>query len=228
MLSGMPPAHVVSVNVGAPRPTTTNSAGRTGIDKRPVEALDVRASGPKRGGLGSGVVGDFIGEVKHHGGDTQAVYLFAREELDHWVEQLGRPLRPGIFGENVTTSGLAVDAMTVGQRLGIGDAVVLRVCGPRIPCRTFAAHMGVPGWVRRFTARGRSGAYCAVDVPGTIRPGDAITVLDEPDHGIDVSVVFAAFMGDLDQADRVLQAGCLHPQEHRDLATSVARRRRGA
>ncbi|MDQ3526600.1 MAG: MOSC domain-containing protein, partial [Actinomycetota bacterium] len=170
--------------------------------------------------------GDFIGEPKHHGGDTQAAYLVAREELDHWGEQLGRDLRSGMFGENVTTTGLDVDTLPVGQRLGVGSAVVLRVCGPRTPCRTFAQHMGVKGWVKTFTARGHSGAYCAVEQPGEIRAGDEISLLDAPDHGIDVSLAFRAFMGDLDAAQRVLAARCLDPVEHQGLEAVVARRRR--
>lgn len=222
----MSSAHVQSVNLGRPAPTDANSTGSTGIDKQPVDALQLRAPGPKRGGLGSGAVGDFIGEPKHHGGDTQAAYLVAREELDHWGEQLGRDLRSGMFGENVTTTGLDVDTLPVGQRLGVGSAVVLRVCGPRTPCRTFAQHMGVKGWVKTFTARGHSGAYCAVEQPGEIRAGDEISLLDAPDHGIAVSLAFRAFMGDLDAAHRVLAARCLDPVEHQGLEAVVARRRR--
>ena len=60
---------------------------------------------PKRGGLGSGVVGDAIISRKHHGGETQAVYAVAREEMDWWGEQLDRELADGMFGENLTTVG---------------------------------------------------------------------------------------------------------------------------
>jgi MOSC domain-containing protein YiiM len=67
----------------------------------------------------------------------------AREELDWWAGGWGRELGNGIFGENLTITELDVDG-----------AVVLEVTGPRIPCRTFAGHMGERGWVRRFTERG--------------------------------------------------------------------------
>lgn len=226
MLRGMSSAHVSSVNLGSARPTDTNSAGRTGIGKKPVGSVDVRAPGSRQKGLGSGVVGDFIGDRPDHGGDHQAVYAVAREELDAWAAELDRDLPAGSFGENLTTTGLDVDAAIVGQTWQIGEKAVLRVSGPRIPCRTFAEHMGMPGWVKRFAQRGRSGAYLSVQEAGTIRPGDPITVLHTPDHGVDVPTTFLAFMGDLDAAGTVLDARCLDSEHHGELADLLARRRR--
>ena len=228
----MPSARVLSVNVGSAVPSDATSAptGTTGIDKRPVDRLVVRDPGPKHGGAGSGVLGDHIGDQRHHGGRTQAVYLFAEEELDHWGTELGRQVAPGGFGENVTTTGIAIDDLELGTVLGFGppggDGAVLTVCGPRIPCRTFAAHMGIAGWVKRFTQHGRTGVYCAVDRPGQIGQGDAITVLSAPGHGVDVVCAFRAFTGDLAAATRVLEAGALDPEHHVELAEVVARRTR--
>ena len=74
-------AFVRSVNVGAAQAIEGGKGIPTGIGKVPVASIDVRDPGPKHGGHGSGVVGDFIGDVAHHGGSGQAVYAFAREEL---------------------------------------------------------------------------------------------------------------------------------------------------
>jgi len=72
----------------------------TGIDKRPTDdPIGVRAPGPMHGG--SGLVGDFIGDSQAHGGDDQAVYAYAREDLDVWQGHLERDLSNGMFGENV-------------------------------------------------------------------------------------------------------------------------------
>ena len=124
-------------------PSSAKGVEVTGIHKRAVEVATLRAPGPKRGGLGSGLVGDFIGEVRHHGGDPQAVYAFAREELDVWERRLDLTLPNGSFGENLTTVGLDVDGSLIGERWAVGDEVVLEVTGPRIPCATFAARMGI-------------------------------------------------------------------------------------
>src|SRR4051794_2473936 len=73
--------------------------GRTGFDKRPTtEPVAVRAPGGRRNGLGSGLAGDLIGNRKFHGGDDQAVYAYAREDLDAWEDELDRSLANGMFG----------------------------------------------------------------------------------------------------------------------------------
>ena len=84
----------------------TGSARRRASTSGPSdEPIAVRAPGPMRGGLGSGIVGDVIGNRKLHGGDDQAVYAYAREDLDAWAAQLDRELTNGMFGENLTTDG---------------------------------------------------------------------------------------------------------------------------
>ena len=223
-LSCMQPV-VRSVNIGGARGGIRPRGGQTAIDKRPVDSVEVRDPGPKRGGLGSGVVGDDVSSRKHHGGSSQAVYAVAREELDWWGGALGRELRDGMFGENLTTSGLDVDGSVVGERWRVGSAL-LEVTGPRIPCATFAAWMGERGWVRRFTERGRTGAYLAVVEPGVVSTGDVVEVLGRPGHGITVPEVFRAFTGDDEAAARVLAEGVLVPQEHADLERRLSRRTR--
>lgn len=179
----------------------------TGIGKQPVDGrVEVRAPGPKRGGLGSGLVGDRIGNQRHHGGDDQAVYAFAREVLDHWQDVLGRDLPDGVFGENLTTTGLDVDAAILGERWRVGDAE-LQVTAPRIPCQTFRQAMQVRGWLRRFTEDGRSGAYLRVITPGTIGAGDSIEVVHRPDHGVTVVDAFRALLVDHSLRPGLLAAG---------------------
>lgn len=218
-MSGVGPeagaATVLTVNVGAEEPNPAKEVGRTGHHKRPVASAEVRAPGPKHGGLGSGLVGDFIGDVRSHGGERQAVYAVAREELDGWAARLGRDLPNGAFGENLTTQGLDVDAARVGDCWAVGDEVVLEVTGPRIPCATFAARMGEPGWLKTFTAHARTGAYLAVLTGGTIRPGAVVEVISRAQHQIELPETFRAFMGDLDAARAVLAAGFLPDDEER-------------
>ncbi len=169
---------------------------RTGIAKRPSEEpLSVRAPGPRQGGLGSGVVGDSICDPRHHGGDDQAVYAYAREDLDAWQSQLDRELINGMFGENITTSGVEVNNCLVGERWSIGsDGLILEAASPRIPCKTFSTWLGVPGWIKAFTTEARPGAYFRVIAPGTLRAGDRIEVLERPDHSVTIGTVFRALM----------------------------------
>ncbi len=187
-------ASVLSVNVAAD--SIDLGGWRSGIDKRPSDApRAVRAPGPRKGGLGSGVVGDAICNPKHHGGDDQAVYAYAREDLDDWQSQLGRELTNGMFGENITTAGVDVTNAVIGELWSIGtDGLVLEVTSPRTPCKTFSTWLGIRGWIKTFTAAGLPGAYFRVIEPGTMRAGDRIEVIDRPDHSVTVGTVFRALM----------------------------------
>ena len=201
-------ARLDSVNLGHPKPNPHKDTGWTGIGKQPIEGpVEVRAPGPKMSGLGSGLVGDFIGDGKHHGGDGQAVYAFQREDLDDWERRLGRQIPNGYFGENLTTVGLEVNEARLGERWRVGGEVVLQVTAPRIPCSTFRGWMGEKGWARTFTAGGRPGAYLSVITPGTIRAGDSIEVVHRPDHDVTISLAFRATTTERALLPRLLEAG---------------------
>lgn len=206
---------VLGVQVGAAREWDPKKH-LTGIDKKSVAQIDVADPGEREAGGRSGVEGDFVGDLKHHGGTEQAVYVVAREELDHWQREIGRELPNGCFGENVTTRGLDVDDAVIGTRWRMGSAL-LEVTGPRIPCRTFAWAIDEPRWVKRFTEHGRSGAYVSVVEPGTVHAGDSVEVLDVPEHGITVRDVFGAFTTDRDARRRVVAARVVAPRYQAEL-----------
>lgn len=208
---------VRSVNLGAPSPGGDDHCP-TGIRKAPAAGpVTIRDPGDRRTGLGSGVEGDFIGSRKHHGGSDQAVYAVAREELDHWSAELGRELTDGCFGENLTTLGLAVDGAIVGEIWQVGPTVRLQVTSPRIPCRTFATAMGVPRWVKRYAARGHTGAYLRVLTPGPVQAGDPIVVESRPDHGITVPEMFRIVTTEKDRIGELAVIDDLCDQARRDL-----------
>ena len=164
--------------------------GRSAIDKRPVGGRGGRRAG-------SAWPGDEHGDTENHGGVDQALYAYAREDLDWWTERLGRELRDGEFGENVTTAGLDVTAALIGETWRLGE-VVVQVTAPRIPCATFQSWTGEPHWVKRFAAAGRPGAYLRVLTEGEIGAGDEIEVLARPEQRVTVAESMLAFYGDAD------------------------------
>ena len=196
---------------------------KTGIDKRPMsEAVAVRAPGPMRGGLGSGIVGDVIGNRKLHGGDDQAVYAYAREDLDTWAAHLDRELTNGMFGENLTTTGVDVTGAVIGERWRVGtDGVLLEVTSPRTPCKTFAARLGVEGWIKTFARGGTPGAYLRVIEPGTVSGGDRVDVVERPSHGVTIGVVYRALLLEKDLLPEILVADAL-PEDIKALARKRA------
>ncbi len=185
---------MISVNLARVRPNPhKRGVELTGIEKVPTtDAILVRAPGSKRDGLGGGLVGDAICDRDNHGGDTQAVYAYAREDLDQWESVLGRALPSGVFGENLTTAGVDVNGALIGERWRIGNDLELAVTVPRIPCGTFRGWIAERGWLRTFTEAALPGTYLSVVRPGQVRAGDPLTVVHRPAHGVTVARVFRA------------------------------------
>ncbi|CAM5682915.1 MOSC domain-containing protein OS=Streptomyces cyaneofuscatus OX=66883 GN=G3I52_16030 PE=4 SV=1 [Streptomyces cyaneofuscatus] len=217
---------LLSVNVGRPTPLPSagGPGGLSGIDKRPFEgSVRVSDPGPKGTG-GSGLVGDAVCDLRHHGGSDQAVYAFAREELDAWERQLGgRELANGSFGENLTTVGVDVSGALIGERWRVGAELLLEVTSGRIPCRTFADHVKEEKWVRRFTQEAVTGAYLRVIEPGTIRAGDPVEIVHRPDHEITAALQFRAVTTERTLLPSLLAAAsALHPEALRKAREYVA------
>ncbi|MFC7530505.1 MOSC domain-containing protein [Actinoplanes sp. GCM10030250] len=215
---------ILSLNVGASEYNPAKSVGRTGIGKQPVEhAVAVRAPGPKTTGLHSGLIGDFIGDIKHHGGDDQAVYAYAIEDYAWWAAQLGRDLAPGLFGENLTTEGVDVGGAVIGEVWHVGDTLVLQPTFGRIPCATFQHRMGEKRWTRRFAEANRTGAYLRVLVPGEVRAGDRVEVTDRPAHKLTINEAFGIYMHDPARLPRLLEAAELPVGMHAEIEERLAR-----
>ncbi|MGW7441490.1 MOSC domain-containing protein [Streptomyces sp. NPDC054849] len=210
--------HLISVNVGRATAVdyTDADSGLTGIGKRPVPGpVRVSAPGPRDTGLGSGLEGDAIGNRRYHGGDHQAVYAYAREDLDLWERELGRELPGGIFGENFTTSGIDLNTARLGDRWRVGADLLLEVASARIPCRTFQGVLGESGWVKRFTREARPGAYLRVIEEGSVSPGDPVEIVHRPDHDVTVQLWFRAFTTERTLLPRTLAAGAaMEPEAH--------------
>ncbi|MBS1844406.1 MAG: MOSC domain-containing protein [Actinobacteria bacterium] len=179
---------LISVNVGVPkRIDTGRRIVETAIWKDPVEGrVKLR---------GVNLDGDRQADLTVHGGPNKAVYAYAIEETARWEEELGRPLGPGAWGENLTTEGVDVSGAVLGERWQIGTTL-LEVVQPRLPCFKLALKMEDPTFVRRFAMASRPGAYLKILEEGEIGAGDEIEVSGRPDHGVDVRLVADAFMLD--------------------------------
>jgi MOSC domain-containing protein YiiM len=204
---------ILSINAGHGRAVPWGNLKQSAIDKRPVD-------GPVMVNT-LGIGDDEQVDKRFHGGIDQAIYVFAREELDAWSREIGRELTSGSFGENLTTEGIDVNAAMIGEQWEIGD-VVLEVTSPRVPCSVFEGFIGVPGWIKRFTQRGNPGAYMRVLSAGTLQADATIRVKHRPTDGATLAEVFAAkCLGRRDLIPRLLESPAL-PASWREWAVSVS------
>lgn len=167
---------VLSVNVSLVRSVPwKGGAVSTGIYKEPTERrVRVRTLG---------LEGDEQADRRVHGGPRKAVYGYPAEHYPPWRRELpGTDLRPGAFGENLTTEGLLESAVHVGDRYCVGTAV-LEVTQPRFPCYKLGIKFGREDILPLFLRSGRSGFYFSVAREGEVVAGDGIEVVSRAVEG---------------------------------------------
>ena len=162
---------IESVHIGTLKPISAKS-GKTGIYKL-SQVGDVFVTK-------LGLANDEIGDLNHHGGIDQAVYIYTRPDLDWWNAKLKTNLKPGTFGENILISEMTSAELCLGDRFLCGE-VILEVTSYRMPCATLAARMNDKFFVMKFDKAMRHGAYCRVISEGTISSG--MNVLYQPFNG---------------------------------------------
>ena len=171
---------LVSVNVGEPAFLAMHRGHpvTSGIVKRPVEAETVWLDRIN-------LEGDGQADREVHGGEDKAVYAYPSEHIAAWSEELGEPLGPAAFGENLTTAGWVESDVCIGDLWGWGDAV-LEVCQPRWPCYKLGILRGSQAFVPKFRASGRTGWYLRVLEPGRVPVAGPIVVAERHAAGVTV------------------------------------------
>jgi MOSC domain-containing protein YiiM len=161
---------VVSLNVGIPRQIEwRDRVVTTGIFKDPVS--DVRAV--RR----FNIDGDGQADLNVHGGKDKAIYAYPSEHYDYWRDAWPRDGYPwGIFGENLSTTGLFEDSVCIGDEFRVGTTRLV-VTQPRMPCFKLGIRFGEPQIVERFLKSRRPGIYFGIVEEGRIAPGDSIELL---------------------------------------------------
>jgi MOSC domain-containing protein YiiM len=101
-------------------------------------------------------------------GSARQVLLMDLETLEEFS------IAPGRVRENITTRGIALGALALGQRLRVGE-VLLEVTKPCEPCHLMdEIRQGLQDAIR-----GRRGLLCRVIQAGRIRRGDRVEIENE-------------------------------------------------
>ncbi len=181
---------VVATNVGLPRLLARRGGEGvySGIAKQPMSpgtALWLSLVN---------LAGDGQADLSVHGGRDKAVYAYPSEHLPGWQSELGGPLGPAPFGENLSTQGAAETDVCIGD-IWRWDAAILQVCQPRWPCFKLALHRGRPDVQALMRRNGRTGWYLRVLQPGEVTVGSPIEVVQVDAEHLTVADAHRA-MGD--------------------------------
>jgi MOSC domain-containing protein YiiM len=162
--------------------------GRTVFWKgRPIETSIFKEPVVGRVAVGRfNVEGDRQSDLRVHGGRDKAVYSYASENYLWWQQELKRELKPGAFGENLTTEGLEENSVFIGDVLRAGTAT-LQVVQPRLPCYKLGIKFEDDQMPKRFMKAARWGIYFRVLEEGTVESGDPIEFVSLDPHRVNVS-----------------------------------------
>lgn len=143
---------------------------------------------------GHGVAGDahFGITVKHRSRvardptqpNLRQVHLLQGELLAE-LAAAGLHVLPGQMGENITTRGLDLLALSTGTRLRIGSSAVIQITGLRNPCGQIEQFK--PGLLAAVLGRAADGALvrkagvmAIVLEGGRVLPGGSIAIIGQP------------------------------------------------
>src|SRR5690606_18699076 len=145
----------------------------SGIVKRPISTIE----DPVEVAFGRlGIGGDEQADPTVHGGIDKAVYVYPVEHYAAWAIRAARAggdfdARAGSFGETLLVEGLLETDVWTGDRLAIGD-LLLVVTTPRRPCYKLDLHL-YEGAGREMVLARQPGWYCEVVRPGKAAAGQA-------------------------------------------------------
>ncbi len=170
---------IISVNVGTPRLVLWNGEPvSTGIFKEPVAGRVMMRT--------LNLDGDRQADLSVHGGPEKAVYVYPSEHYEFWKRELPDMDLPwGVFGENLTTTGLFETEINIGDKFRVGTAEVM-VTQPRMPCYKLGIRFGRADILKRFLLSERSGFYLSVFKEGEVGEGDEFQLLEKNASGVTV------------------------------------------
>lgn len=139
-----------------------------------------------------GLAGDQVTDTANHGSPDQAVCCHFLDHYVYWnqvYELTGNAqLGPGSVGENWTLRDADESTICVGDIYTVGTARV-QVSAPRYPCTKQERKLRLPGFHKRTIETMRTGFYLRVLAPGSVQPGDALTLLERPQPSISLHLV---------------------------------------
>jgi MOSC domain-containing protein YiiM len=190
---------VLSTNIA--EPVTIEWRGQivqTGIYKNPVKTSIFLGA--------EDVANDHVIDRRYHGGTDKACYLYSADHYPFWKDKYPNlEWKHGMFGENLTVSGLDESLIRIGDCYRIGEAII-QVSQPRQPCFKLGLRFNNLAIVDDFWNAPYPGVYVRVLQPGAVRNGDELILIEQNPGSFSIAEVFSLFTSSPDDPKRIHQA----------------------
>lgn len=141
-----------------------------------------------------GLAGDQQGDPRYHGGPQKALHHYPAEHYARLAAlrpALAAVLRPGLLGENLSTTGWTEHEVCVGDIFRLGSARI-QVSEPRSPCWKIDHRCDARGVSQLISAEGLTGWYYRVLDEGEVEAGCRFELDSRPAPGITLTRLWAA------------------------------------
>lgn len=146
---------------------------------------------------------DYIGDKKVHGGSFKACYLFSTNHYSYW-----KTMYPnlnwswGMFGENLSISGLNETKIMVGNIYKVGNAIV-QITQPREPCYKFGVKFHSQNIIKQFINYGFPGTYVRILQEGYVKNGDTFKLIDTLNNSLSIAALFHLIFAKIKRQDHL-------------------------
>ena len=190
---------ILSTNIA--QPTTIKWRGKelqTGIFKHEVNTQVYLGT--------EDVSNDHVIDRRYHGGVEKACYLYSADHYFFWKQKYPQvPWEWGMFGENLTVSGLNESEIRIGDRFQVGEAIV-QVAQPRQPCFKLGIRIGTQKVVNDFWNSPYPGIYVRILQNGYVAKGDPFILIESNPDSLSVEQVYSIFKKNRANVDLMMKA----------------------
>ena len=189
---------IIELYAGKVRPFGPRGKG-SAISKTPVSEAKVNELG---------MLEDDQGDKRFHGGVEKALHHYSLSGYEKMMKHyplFHKKFKPGVLGENITSDTLHDKNVCIGDIFQIGE-VKVQVSSPRIPCWKIAHKMEIADLDKFISKHGITGWYYRILEQGTLKTGDEITLLAQPNPELSIYTFMKVVNGDIDASEKIKHA----------------------
>ncbi|QDF28803.1 MOSC domain-containing protein [Halarcobacter anaerophilus] len=179
-------AEVLYVKVGKVTKTPLVNNKRkelvSGIKKVPVPKAFLTKTGFKE---------DEQADLKHHGGENKALFLFSKKTYERINKECNTDFKideTAHFGENLILSNVCEEDICIGDIYEIGQSLI-QITQPRQPCWKLSANTNKKEMTKFIFDSGYTGWYAKVLKEGTISKGDEMKFIKREEEQLTIKIL---------------------------------------